>query len=197
MPQDNTYGTYHLADNPALYDPMRNNTFEFVVTGLDKLLRVGADGSEENAYITNAQEVLRLSVDSASIPMFTQEVISVKRGNSTIKFAGTPSFASGSLVVNDWIGADSKSALMAWQNLSYNVKTDRVGNAADYKKDCWLIEYTPDYTKQVRQWQLKGCFISGLSEDAYSMSSDGKKTISATIEYDRAELTPYDPNENV
>lgn len=186
MPQDNTYGTYHLADNPALYDPMRNNTFEFVVTGLDKLLRVGADGSEENAYITNAQEVLRLSVDSASIPMFTQEVIPVKRGNSTIKFAGTPSFASGSLVVNDWIGADSKSALMAWQNLSYNVKTDRVGNAADYKKDCWLIEYTPDYTKQVRQWQLKGCFISGLSEDAYSMSSDGKKTINATIEYDRA-----------
>lgn len=186
MPQDNTYGTYHLADNPALYDPMRNNTFEFVVTGLDKLLRVGADGSEENAYITNAQEVLRLSVDSASIPMFTQEVIPIKRGNSTIKFAGTPSFASGSLVVNDWIGADSKSALMAWQNLSYNVKTDRVGNAADYKKDCWLIEYTPDYTKQVRQWQLKGCFISGLSEDAYSMSSDGKKTISATIEYDRA-----------
>ena len=186
MPPDNTYGTYHLADNPALYDPMRNNTFEFVVTGLDKLLRVGADGSEENAYITNAQEVLRLSVDSASIPMFTQEVIPVKRGNSTIKFAGTPSFASGSLVVNDWIGADSKSALMAWQNLSYNVKTDRVGNAADYKKDCWLIEYTPDYTKQVRQWQLKGCFISGLSEDAYSMSSDGKKTISATIEYDRA-----------
>ena len=186
MPQDNTYGTYHLADNPALYDPMRNNTFEFVVTGLDKLLRVGADGSEENAYITNAQEVLRLSVDSASIPMFTQEVIPVKRGNSTIKFAGTPSFASGSLVVNDWIGADSKSVLMAWQNLSYNVKTDRVGNAADYKKDCWLIEYTPDYTKQVRQWQLKGCFISGLSEDAYSMSSDGKKTISATIEYDRA-----------
>lgn len=186
MPQDNTYGTYHLADNPVLYDPMRNNTFEFVVTGLDKLLRVGADGSEENAYITNAQEVLRLSVDSASIPMFTQEVIPVKRGNSTIKFAGTPSFASGSLVVNDWIGADSKSALMAWQNLSYNVKTDRVGNAADYKKDCWLIEYTPDYTKQVRQWQLKGCFISGLSEDAYSMSSDGKKTISATIEYDRA-----------
>lgn len=186
MPQDNTYGTYHLADNPALYDPMRNNTFEFVVTGLDKLLRVGADSSEENAYITNAQEVLRLSVDSASIPMFTQEVIPVKRGNSTIKFAGTPSFASGSLVVNDWIGADSKSALMAWQNLSYNVKTDRVGNAADYKKDCWLIEYTPDYTKQVRQWQLKGCFISGLSEDAYSMSSDGKKTISATIEYDRA-----------
>lgn len=186
MPQDNTYGTYHLADNPALYDPMRNNSFEFVVTGLDKLLRVGADGSEENAYITNAQEVLRLSVDSASIPMFTQEVIPVKRGNSTIKFAGTPSFASGSLVVNDWIGADSKSALMAWQNLSYNVKTDRVGNAADYKKDCWLIEFTPDFTKQVRQWQLKGCFISGLSEDAYSMSNDGKKTISATIEYDRA-----------
>lgn len=186
MPQDNTYGTYHLADNPTLYDPMRNNTFEFVVTGLDNILRVGADGSEENAYITNAQEVLRLSVDSTSIPMFTQEVITVPRGNSTVKFAGRPTFPSGSLVVNDWIGADTKSALMAWQNLSYNVNTDRVGNAADYKKDCWLIEYTPDFTRQIRQWKLKGCFISGLSEDAFSMSSDGKKTINATIEYDRA-----------
>ncbi|MGM9544276.1 MAG: hypothetical protein ACI3T9_04770 [Romboutsia timonensis] len=183
---DNKYGTYHLADNPSLYDPMRNNTFEFVITGLDDLLRVGADGSEDNAYIKNAQEVLRLSVDSASIPMFTQEVISIQRGNSTMKFAGRPTFTSGSLVINDYIGADTKSALMAWQNLSYNVKTDRVGNAADYKKDCWLIEYTPDFTKQVRQWQLKGCFISGLSEDSYSMSSDGKKTINATIEYDRA-----------
>lgn len=186
MPQDNTYGTYHLADNPTLYDPMRNNTFEFVVTGLDNLLRVGADGSEENAYITNAQEVLRLSVDSTSIPMFTQDVIPIQRGNSTVKFAGRPKFSSGSLVVNDWIGADTKSALMAWQNLSYNVNTDRVGNAADYKKDCWLIEYTPDYTRQIRQWKLKGCFISGLSEDAFSMSSGDNKTINATIEYDRA-----------
>ena len=72
---DNKYGTYHLGDNPTLYDPQRSNTFEFVVTGIDNLLRAGYDGTEENAYITDAQETLRLSVDSASIPMFTQSDI--------------------------------------------------------------------------------------------------------------------------
>lgn len=184
---DNKYGTYHLGDNPALYDPQRSNTFEFVVTGIDNLLRAGYDGTEENAYITDAQETLRLSVDSASIPMFSQSTIEIKRGNSTIKFAGTPTFDSGSITVIDYMGADTKSALMAWQALSYNVKTDRVGNAADYKKDCYLLEYTPDFSRIVRQWLLKGCFVSGLSEDAFSMNGGGdKKTINATISYDRA-----------
>ena len=184
---DNKYGTYHLGDNPTLYDPQRSNTFEFVVTGIDNLLRAGYDGTEENAYITDAQETLRLSVDSASIPMFSQTPIEIKRGNSTIKFAGTPTFDSGSITVIDYMGADTKSALMAWQALSYNVKTDRVGNAADYKKDCYLLEYTPDFSRIVRQWLLKGCFVSGLSEDAFSMNGGGdKKTINATISYDRA-----------
>lgn len=184
---DNKYGTYHLGDNPTLYDPQRSNTFEFVVTGIDNLLRAGYDGTEENAYITDAQETLRLSVDSASIPMFSQSTIEIKRGNSTIKFAGTPTFDSGSITVIDYMGADTKSALMAWQALSYNVKTDRVGNAADYKKDCYLLEYTPDFSRIVRQWLLKGCFVSGLSEDAFSMNGGGdKKTINATISYDRA-----------
>ncbi len=184
---DNKYGTYHLGDNPTLYDPQRSNAFEFVVTGIDNLLRAGYDGTEENAYITDAQETLRLSVDGASIPMFSQSTIEIKRGNSTIKFAGTPTFDSGSITVIDYMGADTKSALMAWQALSYNVKTDRVGNAADYKKDCYLLEYTPDFSRIVRQWLLKGCFVSGLSEDAFSMNGGGdKKTISATISYDRA-----------
>lgn len=184
---DNKYGTYHLGDNPTLYDPQRSNTFEFVVTGIDNLLRAGYDGTEENAYITDAQETLRLSVDSASIPMFSQSTIEIKRGNSTIKFAGTPTFDSGSITVIDYMGADTKSALMAWQALSYNVKTDRVGNAADYKKDCYLLEYTPDFSRIVRQWLLKGCFVSGLSEDAFSMNGGGdKKIINATISYDRA-----------
>lgn len=184
---DNKYGTYHLGDNPTLYDPQRSNTFEFVVTGIDNLLRAGYDGTEENAYITDAQETLRLSVDSASIPMFSQTPIEIKRGNSTIKFAGTPTFDSGNITVIDYMGADTKSALMAWQALGYNVKTDRVGNAADYKKDCYLLEYTPDFSRIVRQWLLKGCFVSGLSEDAFSMNGGGdKKIISANISYDRA-----------
>lgn len=182
-------GTYHLADNPRYFEVQRNNTFEFVVTDIDGIMRAGAIGTEANAKINNAQEMLRLSVVKSSIPHFTQEVIEVKRGNSTLKYAGTPSFDAGSLEFNDFIGADVKSILMAWQNLSYNVDTEKVGSidTTNYKKDCYLIEYTPDFRK-VRTWRLYGCWISGLSEAEYSYEDSGKHQISATIQYDRAKI---------
>ena len=182
-------GTYHLADNPRHFEVQRNNTFEFVVTDIDGIMRAGAVGTESNAHINNAQEMLRLSVVKTSIPHFTQEVIEIKRGNSTLKYAGTPSFEAGSLDFNDFIGADVKSILMAWQNLSYNVDTEKVGSidATNYKKDCYLIEYTPDFRK-VRTWRLYGCWISGLSEGEYSYEDSGKHQVSATIQYDRAKI---------
>lgn len=180
-------GTYHLADNPDMFEVQRPNNFEFVITGIDSLLRTSVDANlaDDNDYITNGQEVIRLSVVKAPIPMFSQEPISIKRGNTTMKVAGTPSFGSGSLVVNDYIGADTKSVLMAWQRQSYDVTTEKVGRMANYKHDCTLIEYTPDY-EMVRYWDLKGCWISELREDDFDMESTGKKTISATIEYDKA-----------
>lgn len=186
-----SHGAYVLADNPNLYEISRTNNFEFIVTDLDNLLRAGAAGTENLAVIDNAQEVLRVSVSSSSVPHFTQEVITVRRGNSVQKFAGTPSFNEGSLVLNDYIGADTKAVLMAWQNLSYNVRTEKVGLVTDYKKDCYLVEYTPDY-QEVRRWRLHGCWVSSLSEPEYNHDSNDKHTISATIQYDRAEIDMSD-----
>ena len=183
----NPQGTYVLADNPNLYEIQRENNFEFIVTDIDNILRAGAQGSETNARIPNAQEVLRISVVSAPIPHFTQNAIEIRRGNSVVKAAGVPTFNSGNLVVNDYIGADTKAVLMAWQNLSYNVTTEKVGLMSDYKKDAYLIEYTPDY-QQVRKWRLHGCWISSLSEGEYNQENNGKHQITATIEYDRAEI---------
>lgn len=182
-------GTYHLADNPQLFEIQRQNNFEFIVTDIDGIIRAGALGTESNSKIKNAQEMLRLSVTKAFVPHFTQEVINIKRGNSTLKYAGVPSFSEGSLDFHDFIGADVKSILQAWQNLSYNVRTERVGSldVTNYKKDCYLIEYTPDYRK-VRTWRLYGCWISALSEDDYTADSGEKHMIHCTIQYDRAEI---------
>lgn len=178
-------GSYHLADNPELYEIQRDNNFEFIVTGIDNIMRVGAEPGDESPTIENASQTLRFSVVTSSIPMFTQEVLTIRRGNSVMKFAGAPTFNDGTLAVNDFIGADTKSTLMAWQNLSYNVKTERVGNMKDYKKTCYLCEYTPDY-KLVRTWKMLGCWVSGLSEGDFNMESGGKKTITATISFDKA-----------
>ena len=63
-------GTYHLADNPQLFEIQRNNNYIFSVPLLggpngDPLLRAGAVGTEANAELKNAAELFRLSVNSA------------------------------------------------------------------------------------------------------------------------------------
>lgn len=183
------HGSMHLANNPHLYEVQRNNNFEFIVDNLDGILRAGATGAEANAKIKNAQELLRLSVTKAFIPHFQQEVVPIKRGNSTLKYAGVPTFEGGTVEFNDFVGAQTKDILMAWQNLTYNVKTELVGSVMtkNYKKDCTLMEYTPDY-KLVRSWTLHGCWISQLSEGEYSAEDGGKHAITATIQYDWAEI---------
>lgn len=180
-------GIHHLADNPSLYEVQRNNNFEFIITDLNGIKRAGALGTESNAYISNAQEVLRIAVNKAFVPHFTQEVVAVKKGNATMKYAGVPTFGEGTVEINDYIGADAKSALMAWQNLSYDVDTEKVGSMSNpntqYKKTCYLVEYTPDYRK-VRTWVLYGCWVSGITEGEYSAEDGGKRVVSATVQYD-------------
>lgn len=183
------YGTYHLADNPDLYEIQRTNNFEFLVTEIDDIRRAGLADTDTNpsAIIKNAQEVIRLSVVSADIPHFSQRAIEVKRGNTTLKYAGVPEFSDGKITVNDYIGANTLEVLQAWQNLSYNVRTEKVGLAGDYKKDCYLVEYSPDY-QEVRRFKLHGCWISSLSEDTLTNENNSKHTIQATITFDRAEI---------
>ena len=183
-----SYGTYHLADNPQLYEPARSNNFEFVITDIDDLIYAGVDKNTatEKDHITNGQEVLRVSVLSSSVPHFNLGKIEVKRGNNTIKFAGTPTFDDGTLVLNDYIGARTKDALLAWQALAYDVTNEKVHRATNYKKDCTLIEYSPDYQEVIRTWTLKGCWISGLSEPEMSAETNDKRTVTATVVYDRA-----------
>lgn len=186
-PTDMPMGTYHMAANTNLYEIQRTNNFEFIVTDIDGIQRAGMIGGETAGTIDNAQEIIRMAVSSASVPYFTQDAIEVKRGNSTMKFAGVPKFDAGTIKVNDYIGASAKEVLLAWQALSYNVVTEKVGLASDYKKTCYLVEYTPDYQK-VRQWKMHGCWISKLSGAEFSSDSNEKMQIDVTIEYDKAEL---------
>lgn len=180
-------GTYHMAANTNLYEIQRTNNFEFIVTDIDGIIKAGMLGNESNGKIANAQEIIRMAVTESSVPFFSQNAIEVKRGNSTMKFAGVPTFEAGTIKVNDYIGASAKEVLLAWQSLSYNVTTEKVGLASDYKKDCYLVEYTPDYQK-VRQWKLHGCWISKLGGATFSSENNEKMQLDVTIEYDKAEL---------
>lgn len=179
-------GAYHLASQPHLYEIQRTNNFELLVYGLENLVSVG-----DYKKINNAQEVLRIAVTETSVPHFSQSPITVKRGNSAIKYAGVPEFGSGTIVINDYIGASAQEVLLGWQNLSYDVKTEKVGLVSDYKKEARLVEYTPDYQK-VRSWVLHGCWVSEISEGNFSSEGNDKRTITATIQYDWAEVDTSD-----
>ena len=179
-------GTYHLANNPNIYEIQRTNNFELVISDIDGILKAGVTDAAGASY-ANAQEVIRMSVISFPIPHFTQNVLEVKRGNTTLKYAGVPTFDNGRLVCYDYIGAETAGVLEAWQNLSYNVNTEKVGLASDYKKDCTVIEYSPDY-QPVRTWKLRGCWISGLQEEELNNENNAVMKVTATITYDRAEI---------
>ncbi len=163
------FGTYHIADNPQAFQPMRSNNFRFLVYGLDRLLVVGGDENDDNDYIKNAQEVIDFSVVSFDAPNFNQNTVQVRRGNSMVNYAGV----------------NSKSILQAWQALSYDVVNDTIPSAEFYKRDAVVMEYLPDNTL-VRYWELKGCWVSSLSETGFNNENADKKTVTATITYDRA-----------
>lgn len=59
--------------------------------------------------------------------------------------------------------------------------------AADYKLTANLIEYTPD-NMVVRTWELKGCWVSGISESEFNSESNDKRLITANITYDKSWL---------
>lgn len=188
---------WHLASNPDLYDPVRSNNFEFVVTGLGNLLRPGVteDEATDSDYISQefAQEVLRCSVKASTVPQASIGVIEVNRGNTKVKFAGTISFSAGSLKLVDYIGAQTKDILIAWKHLAGDEDTERVHEATNYKKEGWLYEYTPDYSKVVRKCKLFGCWISDVDDPEHNYdSTNSARELSATLQFDKAIWYPGD-----
>lgn len=180
--------TYHLSTGThRAYQPAKGNFFEFIIEDLGDLLKPGVEEelAGDSDYITNGQEVIRLTVNKAPVPHFELNDIEIRKGNSVVHYAGTPTFSEGSLEVDDMIGAQSKAVLEAWQNLAYNVVTDKGGRAINYKRNATLIEYTSDHVR-VRSWKLIGCWIRNIDESDYDKESDDLRRLTATIRYDRA-----------
>lgn len=190
--------TFHLSTGThRAYQPAKRNFFEFILEDdgegtFDKLLKPGVSesdygGSEvpDSEYITNSSEVIRLAVSKASIPTFELNEIEIRKGNSSVWYAGTPSFSEGTLEVNDMIGLEARATLEAWHARCYNVATDKGGRAINYKRNATLIEYTADHVA-VRSWQLIGCWIKSLDEGEYDKTNDDLVNVSVTFRYDRA-----------
>lgn len=184
----------HISGNLANYEAGRSGFFVFNVptpsSGDDPLVKATFKGNgtpqASDMYASSVwRESLRLNVVKTKVPHFSLEALKYQRGNEIVKFAGVPTWEEGELVVDDVVGLDTKGILVAWKNLAYNVNTRKGGRMIDYKRDCELTEYTQDYVP-IRSWKLYGCWISALSEDNFDRENDGKRQVTATIQYDRA-----------
>ena len=160
-------GAAHLAT--AGWEIQRNNNFEISIEG------VGND------------RLLTLSVVSGSLPSESNQPISVQYGNSNIKVARTYEIQAGNLVVRDIIQKDVERMIDQWRATVYNKETDQVGFAANYKKQARITQFAPDGTYE-RVWKLVGVWPSSVSYGDVGQESNGLKTISITLEYDKAYL---------
>jgi hypothetical protein len=190
----NSLSAMHISTNLANYEAARSGFFSLLVHDIENIVRasytgVDASAATDDDKIAVVQEVLKLNVVKAPVPHFSLNALEYRRGNDVVKFAGVPTFKEGSIVVDDVVGLDTKSILMAWQSLAYNVHTRKGGRMKDYKKNCTLIEYTQDF-EEIRRWTLYGCWVSDLNENDFDKESTGdKRQITAKIEYDRAEMS--------
>ena len=195
-PTANNPSAYHIAQNKVEYNPQRKNNFILVIDFGDDLPRVGSDdGTTDPASIITASEAQNqviLTLRECDTPSVSVGEIPVSRGNSVIKFAGKPTFGDMGFTAYDYIGANIKDTLLAWQNQVYNSKYDYTGNAKSYKKHCQLIQQTPNGT-MVRYWDIEGAWPKEVKPDNFDYTSEDQQTVSCTLAIDWAEMhTPED-----
>lgn len=189
MPHKNLttdYGAMHFAARKDLFEIQRTNNFEFIIpkAAFDNLRPYGENS--ETMILPDANENLRLSVASTSIPHFAQSIIEVQRGNTTTNYAGKITWEPMEVQFYDFIGAKTKDILMGWQAMSGNPIYQTVGQQDAYKITLNLAEYPPDYSEIVRLYRVVGCWITNLREDNSSSENNAGKKITATIKFDYA-----------
>lgn len=196
---DYTQGTntLHISDNFNQYEAARNSFFVFQIAP-DQLTNLkhpdfdtnsGEPGKLDLYDGQTMSDYIRLNVLKASVPNFTVATHEYRRGNDVIKFAGVPTFADGSITVDDVVGLHVKDMLYSWLYLAYDPHTRKGGRMKDYKKTCTLLEYTQDY-KLIRYWTLDGCFVTGIEEGDFDRENDDKRQLTVAISFDRAMMYP-------
>ena len=167
-----TLGSSHFATES--WEIQRTNNFEISIAGLDTLVGAGS------------ARLVTLAVESGFLPTENSNVVELNYGNTLTKVAGTTTYSNGQLVVKDAIQEDIENIIVQWRKSVFDPDTDKVGLAFNYKMDARVVQYAPDGSME-RTWKLQGVWPSSVDYGAVDYTSQGaKKTISITLEYDKA-----------
>lgn len=159
-------GAMHLSNNKN-YEVQRTNNFEVVIDGL------GQD--------------VTLSVQVCPFPSESNEVIELSYGNSKVKVAGQAAIEDIEIQCLDYIGLDTEAKLAEWRKQVYNPETDKIGWAADYKRNGYVHQYAPDGT-HTRTWKIIGVWPSAFNPGENNQEGSDKKMMSLTLSVDKAHI---------
>jgi phage tail-like protein len=126
-----------------------------------------------------------LCVESCPLPNTANEVIELAYGNSKVKVAGVATFDNFDIVIKDAIGLDIEMMLYNWRRRVYDVKTDQIGWAVDYKRNGKINLFAPDGSC-TRTWQIVGAWPTNFTPGDLSYESNEKRNISMSISIDKA-----------
>lgn len=189
-------GTYHMVSTTSsMYEPQRTNNFELQIVGLGGLKMFTDKNSSGigKSVPNNISDQLTLSIANFTAPTIEMSNITIPYSNNEVHFAGKPTFSGANRVTfNDYIGLNVERLLMAWFKEVYNVKTQAVGRAKNYKKTAYVIEYDPSGTYS-RSWQLNGLWISSIELGEYSQDDNSVRKINCAFVYDNC--LPLDNDE--
>ena len=157
-------GPNHLS-NVKNYEVQRTNHFELILEGF---------GDE-----------FTLSVESLPLPTISNDPIELSYGNSKVKVAGQAAFEDIELTIKDTIGVDMENKLWQWRKKVYNPVTDKVGWAADYKRNGRIHQYAPDGTFQ-RTWRILGVWPTNMNPGEMGYDASDVKNITMTLSVDKA-----------
>lgn len=157
-------GAMHLSNSKS-FEIQRTNHFEVQIQGFG--------------------EEITLLVESFPLPKISNSPIELSYGNSKVKVAGQASLEDGELVIKDAIGVDTEKKIYDWHRQVYNPETDRIGWAADYKRQVTVFQYAPDGTF-IRTWKVLGAWPSNVNYGDMTNEGGDKKTVSVTLSFDKA-----------
>lgn len=173
-------GASHLADQG--FEVQRTNNFEIIVD----IPTVQGD----------RVRTLTLAVVSGFLPNESNEVIALNYGNNQVTVAGVARVnGSGTLVVRDLVEQDTEEVIDQWRATVYDKETDAIHFASEYKKEATVVQYAPDGT-HMRSWELQGTWPSAVDYGSVSYDSPGVKTVSITLQYDKAKINRDDYQAN-
>ena len=179
---DKYLGVSYMLNHKADFEPGRSSDFILKIKFTRDLYSM--DG-EKVATAEEASEALALSLRDYAGPEMSIEKLSIKTGNGTMNYAGTPSISDSSISFTDYIGLKTEYILLAWYAMAHNVQNDKIGFKEYYSQDGILYKWAPNGTRQI-SWKLRGCWINSYSLGQFNRQNPEERQFSTTIVYDKA-----------